>query len=78
MQSTQVKKKIATTPTDRQQAGNPYLRMPLDRVRADALYGVTLAREAWRILDPDGANLALGRIVEPAEPSKRRKKFIIR
>jgi hypothetical protein len=52
---------------------NVYLRMPLDRVKSDALYGVRQAREAWRILDPDGANLALGRIVEPNRASKPRR-----
>ncbi len=57
---------------------NIYLKVPLDRIKSDALHGVRLARIAWRILDPDGANLALGRIIEPVHPSQRPKKFITR
>jgi len=47
-------------------AMNPYLdsRMPLSRVRLDALQGVKLAREAWRTRDSDGAARELGRVVE--------------
>ena len=45
---------------------NPYLRMQdLDRVRADALNGVRLARIAWRIREPQAAALAMGKVVEP-------------
>jgi hypothetical protein len=44
---------------------NPYLRMPLERVRADAIYGVQLARLAWRARDPEGAARVLGQIIEP-------------
>jgi len=44
---------------------NAYLNMPLPRVRTDALHGVRLAREAWRVRDPDGAARELGRVVEP-------------
>jgi ribonuclease HI len=49
---------------------NPYLIMPLDRVRSDALHGVRLAREAWRQRDPEGA-AELGRIVEPSQVTPR-------
>jgi len=47
---------------------NPYLNpgMPLSRVRLDALHGVKLAREAWRVRDPEGVARELGRIVEPS------------
>jgi hypothetical protein len=53
-----------------EQQTNTYLNptMPLDRVRTDALHGVRLAREAWRIRDPDGAARELGWIVERASP----------
>jgi hypothetical protein len=45
---------------------NPYvMKVPLDRVRQDALYGVQLARQAWRARDPEGAAKELGRIIEP-------------
>jgi hypothetical protein len=44
---------------------NIYLRMPADRVRSDALYGVSLAAAAWRTRDPEGAAKVLGRIIEP-------------
>ncbi len=46
---------------------NPYLNMPLDRVRLDAKTGVTLARLAWRERDPEGAAREMGRVVEPVE-----------
>ena len=54
-----------TERTDRQAQGNPYMVMPLARVRADAHQGVSLAKEAWRQRDPEGAAKALGSIVEP-------------
>jgi hypothetical protein len=50
---------------DRQTQENPYMIMPLDRVRSDALYGVRLARLAWRARDPEGSGKELGRIIEP-------------
>ena len=46
---------------------NPYLRVPLDRVRSDALTGVKLAREAYRERDPVHADLDLGSVVLPSE-----------
>ena len=46
-----------------------YLTMPLDRVRADAIHGVSAACEAWRKCDPVGASRELGRIVEAGEPA---------
>jgi len=46
---------------------NPYMVMPLDRVRRDAEHGVRLAREAWRQREPQAAAVALGRIVEPSK-----------
>ncbi|RPJ20744.1 MAG: hypothetical protein EHM35_19100 [Planctomycetaceae bacterium] len=51
---------------DQQMQENPYMTaVPLDRVRSDALYGVRLARLAWRARDPEGAAKELGRIIEP-------------
>jgi len=46
---------------------NPYMRVPLDRVRTDALNGVRLARIAWRQREPQAAAVAMGRIVEPSK-----------
>lgn len=51
---------------------NPYDRMPLDRVRADALTGVRLAREAYRERDPVHADLDLGPVVLPGEQARQR------
>ncbi len=51
---------------------NVYLRMPLDRVRSDALTGVRLAREAWRELDPKGAAV-LGPTLEPGHEAEFRR-----
>lgn len=48
-----------------EESDNPYLKMPLDRVRQDALNGVRLARIAWRERDPDGASKTLGKVLEP-------------
>jgi len=47
------------------EAENPYLRMNLERVRQDALHGVSAARTAWRQRDPDGAGRALGYVAHP-------------
>lgn len=66
------KPKSTVTPDQQQAIDNPYLRMPLDRVRADAEHGVRLAREAWRERDPDGANLALGHVIQPNSSKPRR------
>jgi hypothetical protein len=44
---------------------NIYLRMPIEQVRSDARNGVSLAREAWHIREPDLAEKELGRVVEP-------------
>ena len=46
---------------------NIYMKVPLDRVRSDALTGVKLAREAYRERDPVHADLDLGPVVSPAE-----------
>ena len=43
---------------------NIYLRMPLERVKADAEYGVTLARLALAERDPDAAR-AIGIGIPP-------------
>jgi hypothetical protein len=43
---------------------NIYLHIPLDRCIVDALHGVSLARTAWRIRNPDAAGKALGPVVE--------------
>ena len=43
---------------------NPYMAMPIEQVKADALHGVSLARAAWRQRDPEGANAALGGVVQ--------------
>lgn len=51
---------------------NPYLRMPIDRVRADALAGVRLAREAYRERDPVHADIDLGAVVLPGEQARQR------
>ena len=56
--------------------GNPYMVMPIDRVRADALHGVRAAREAWRERDPDGAGQQLGKVIEPhsqQDPARPRR-----
>jgi hypothetical protein len=50
---------------------NAYLKMPLDRVRQDAIHGVSLARIAWRQRDPNGAALVLGHIIEPGKKSRK-------
>jgi len=49
---------------------NPYLRMPLARVRQDALHGVAAAREAYRERDALHADLDLGPVVSPAEQAQ--------
>jgi len=46
---------------------NPYLRMPLNQVKADAIHGVSLARMAWRQRDPKEAAKALGFVTEPQQ-----------
>jgi len=51
---------------------SPYDQMPLDRVRADALTGVRLAREAYRERDPVHADLDLGPVVLPGEQARQR------
>lgn len=45
-------------------AKNPYLIMPIERVRTDAVYGVSLARTALRQREPEQAD-KLGIGVEP-------------
>jgi len=46
------------------QPANPYLIMPIERVKTDAVYGVSLARTALRQRDPEQAD-ELGIGVEP-------------
>jgi len=46
---------------------NIYQRMPLDRVRSDALHGVAAARQAFRQRDPVQADLLFGPVIDPAE-----------
>jgi hypothetical protein len=52
---------------------NVYLRMPLDRVKQDALAGVSLARQMWRARDPDAAGRMLGFVIEPNQQKPRQK-----
>jgi len=49
------------------QTDNIYLRMPIERVRQDAEHGVSLARQAWRLRDRDGAGRELGYVIEPEQ-----------
>ena len=51
---------------------NPYKRMPLDRLRQDALHGVSAARQAYRERDPVHADLDLGPVVLPGEQARQR------
>lgn len=55
---------------------NIYLRMPLDRVRSDALTGVKLAREAYRERDPVRADIDLGPVITPAEQAEHRRRVL--
>lgn len=55
---------------------NPYLRMPQDRVRSDALTGVKLAREAYRERDPVRADIDLGPVVLPSEQAEHRRRVM--
>lgn len=55
---------------------NPYQRLPLDRVRADALHGVSAAREAYRRRDPVGADFDLGPVIDPAEQAEYRRRVM--
>lgn len=51
---------------------SPYDRMPLDHLRADALHGVSAAREAYRRRDPVRADIDLGPVVLPGEQARQR------
>lgn len=53
-----------------------YDRMPLDRVRADALHGVSAAREAYRERDPVHADIDLGPTISPAEQAEYRNRVM--
>jgi len=55
---------------------NPYERMPLDRLRQDALHGVRLAREAYRRRDPVRADLLFGPVVDPSEQQEYRDRVM--
>lgn len=55
---------------------NPYERLPLDRVRADALHGVAAAREAYRRRDPVRADFDLGPAIDPAEQQQYRERVM--
>ncbi len=56
--------------------GKSYLRVPLDRLRQDALHGVSAAREAYRQRDPVGADLLWGPVVSPAEQAEYRQRVM--
>ena len=56
--------------------GKSYLRVPLDRLRQDALHGVSAAREAYRQRDPVHADIDLGPVVDPAEQAAYRQRVI--
>ena len=55
---------------------NPYMRMPLDRLRQDALHGVSAARQAYRERDPVHADLLFGPVVSPAEQQAYRDRVM--
>jgi len=55
---------------------NIYLRMPLARVRSDALHGVAAAREAYRQRDPVHADFDLGPVVDPVEQAEYRQRVM--
>ncbi|HOA62713.1 MAG TPA: hypothetical protein PLF11_08685 [Bacillota bacterium] len=55
---------------------NPYGRMLLDRVRADAIHGVAAARQAFRARDPVGADLLFGPVVSPEEQQEYRDRVM--
>jgi len=55
---------------------NPYERMPLSRVRSDALHGVAAARSAYRERDPVGADFDLGPVISPEEQAEYRRKIM--
>ncbi len=55
---------------------NPYDRMPLDRVRSDAMHGVAAAREAYRQRDPVHADFDLGPVIDPAEQQAYRDRIM--
>ena len=60
---------------------NVYMRVHIEQVKADALHGVSAARIAWRLRDPDGAALALGAVVKTGEavnkkPERTTIKFV--
>lgn len=55
---------------------NVYERMPLARLRADALHGVAAARSAYRERDPVGADIDLGPVVDPAEQAEYRARVM--
>ena len=56
----------------KQMSENVYLKIPIERVKTDAIHGVSLARLAWRQRDPDGAALVLGYIIEPGTEKQNR------
>ena len=55
---------------------NIYMKVPLDRVRSDALTGVKLAREAYRERDPVRADIDLGPVVLPSEQAEYRQRAL--
>jgi len=50
--------------------------MPVDRLRADALHGVSAAREAYRERDPVRADIDLGPVIDPAEQQEYRRRVM--
>lgn len=53
-----------------------YDRMPLDRVRSDAMHGMSAAREAYRQRDPVRADIDLGPVIDPAEQAEYRQRVL--
>lgn len=55
---------------------NVYDKVPLDRLRQDALHGVSAARQAYRQRDPVHADLLFGPVVSPAEQQAYRDRVM--
>lgn len=53
-----------------------YDRMPLGRLRSDAMHGVAAAREAYRQRDPVHADIDLGPVIAPAEQAAYRRRVL--
>jgi len=55
---------------------NVYDKVPLDRLRQDALHGVSAARQAYRQRDPVQADFDLGPVITPAEQAEHRRRVM--